>query len=109
MAKLIVAMLIVLQAVTAGVYEKKCVPCHSRLPVSLEKLFFNYLLVYSSERQVKQALRLFLRNPTKKRSTASEELLESAGLMPPSKLAERDLERAVNHYWELYKVFGKVQ
>ncbi|WP_457597561.1 hypothetical protein [Hydrogenimonas sp.] len=91
------------------IYEKNCVACHRKLPVSLENLFFNYLLKYSSERRVKEALRSFMKHPTKKKALASEELITRYGLMPKSGLSDTDLRKAIDYYWETYKVFGKIK
>ena len=92
-----------------SVYERNCVACHRKLPVTLDKFFFNYLLKYSSERRVKEALRRFLKHPTKKKALASEELIRKYGLMPKSKLSDTNLRKAIDIYWETYKVFGKIK
>ncbi|WP_457594756.1 hypothetical protein [Hydrogenimonas sp.] len=77
--------------------------------MTLEKFFFDYLLEYSSERQVKKALRRYLKHPKKKSSLAAEELVERYGLMPKTRLSDDDLRRAIDIYWEKYKVFGKIE
>ncbi len=96
-------------AADVNVYEQNCVPCHRRLPVTLERFFFDYLLQYSSEREVKKALRRYLKHPKKKNSLATEELVERYGLMPRTTLNDDDLRRAIDIYWERYKVFGKIE
>jgi hypothetical protein len=93
----------------ADVYERNCVACHKKLPVTLENFFFNYLLKYSSERKVKEALYAFLKHPTKKKALASEELIQRYGLMPATRLNDTDLRKAIDTYWETYKVFGKIK
>ena len=92
-----------------GAFERDCVACHRKLPVTLESFFFNYLLKYSSERRVKAALYRFMKNPTRKRALASEELIKRYGLMPPTKLSDTELRSAIDTYWETYKVFGKIK
>ncbi len=92
-----------------AVYERNCVACHRKLPVTLDKFFFNYLLKYSSERQVKGALFKFLKHPTKKKALASEELITQYGLMPKTTLNDTDLRSAIDVYWQKYKVFGKIK
>jgi len=91
------------------IYRNNCVACHRKLPVSLDKFFFNYLLKYSSERRVKAALFKFLKHPTKKKALASEELITRYGLMPETTLNATDLRSAIDVYWEKYKVFGKIK
>ncbi|WP_300366196.1 c-type cytochrome [Hydrogenimonas sp.] len=92
-----------------NIYERNCVACHRKLPVALDKFFFNYLLKYSSERRVKEALQRFLKHPTKKKALASEELINQYGLMPKTELSDTELRRAIDTYWETYKVFGKIK
>ena len=91
------------------IYRQNCVECHRKLPVALDKFFFNYLLKYSSERRVKEALVKFIKNPTKKKALASEELINEYGLMPKTTLSDTNLRKAIDVYWEKYKVFGKIK
>ena len=93
----------------SNIYEKNCIPCHKKLPVSIDKFFFNYLLKYSSERKVKKALYNFLKKPTKKKSLASEELINQYGLMPKVVIDDNKLHKVIDIYWEKYKVFGKIK
>ncbi len=112
MARLIVTVLltiVTLLASDANVYERNCVKCHKNLSLPLEKFFFDYLLKYSSERRVKQALENYLRHPRKKASLSTEEVLLRYGLMPKSTLSNKDLEKAIDIYWERNKVFGKIE
>ena len=90
-------------------YTRNCVDCHTRLDISLEALFFDYLLKHSSERRVKKALYDFIKNPTKKKAVASEDLIDKYGLMPKTTLSDTDLRNAIDTYWEIYKVFGKIE
>ena len=91
------------------IYQRNCVECHRKLPVSLDKFFFNYLLKYSSERRVKKALFTFMKHPTKKKALASEELINEYGLMPRTTLGDTNLRKAIDVYWEKYKVFGRIK
>ncbi len=91
------------------IYENNCVACHRKVPVSLESLFFNYLLKHSSQRRVKEALITFIKNPTKKKALASEEVISETGLMPKTTLSDTDLRKAIDVYWDTYKVFGKIK
>ncbi len=102
-------MLLIPLIVTAGPYRYNCVACHQRRNLSLEALFFDYLLKYSSERRVKAALYSFIKHPTKKKAVASEDVIKREGLMPPTTLNDTDLRKAINTYWEKYKVFGKIR
>ncbi len=112
MGRLTVTILLItipLFSADVNIYERNCVKCHEKLPVSLDKFFFNYLLKYSSERQVKQALRKYLKHPKRKSSLATEEIILRYGLMPKSTLSDAELREAIEIYWEKYKVFGKIE
>ncbi|MCF6200780.1 MAG: hypothetical protein L3J42_01425 [Hydrogenimonas sp.] len=112
MGRIAVTILLIFSALQGSgmnIYERNCVKCHENLPVSLDKFFFNYLLKYSSERQVKQALRNYLKHPRRKASLATEELLERYGIMPKSNLSDEELRKAIDIYWDKYKVFGKIE
>ena len=39
-----------------SVYEKNCLACHNKIPVSIDKYFYRYLFEYSSEKDVKEAM-----------------------------------------------------
>ncbi len=112
MGRMIVTILLITASVWASdvnIYERNCVKCHQNLPVSLDKFFFNYLLKYSSERRVKQALRNYLKHPRKKASLATEELVMRYGLMPKTTMNDEELRKAIDIYWDKYKVFGKIE
>ena len=92
-----------------NIYEKNCVACHNRIPVSIDKYFYRYLLEYSSEKDVKEAMFLFLKNPTIEKSLMSESLIKRFGLKRKTKLNDADLLKALDIYWEEYKLFGKLK
>ena len=60
--------------------KKNCLACHNKIPVSIDKYFYRYLLEYSSEKDVKEAMFLFLKNPTLEKSLMSESLIKRFGL-----------------------------
>ena len=93
----------------ASVYEKNCISCHAELPVSIDKFFFRYLLKYSSERDVKEKLKSYLKHPSKEETVMAEGFIERFGIKEPTKLNDKELEEAVNEYWERYKVLGKLK
>ncbi len=112
MGRIAVTILLILSPLLStdiNIYEQNCVKCHENMPVSLDKFFFNYLLKYSSERRVKQALRNYLKHPRRKASLATEELVSRYGLMPKTDLSDEDLRKAIDTYWDKYKVFGKIE
>ena len=105
----IVLLLALHVALIAGVYEQNCLSCHSKMPVKIDKFFYRYLLKYSSEKNLKSALKEYLKNPKREKSVLQEELLDRFGVKKPTTLSEQELNEAVDKYWEIYKVFGKLR
>jgi len=93
----------------SSIYEKNCLSCHSKMPVKIDKFFYRYLLKYSSEMRVKEALVDYLKNPKKEKSVLQEELLARFGVKKPTTLNDKELKEAVDEYWEIYKVFDKLK
>lgn len=93
----------------ADVYEENCVRCHQKLPVSIDKYFYNYLLVYSGETDLKNAMISYLRYPVYETSVMSDAFIKRFGIKKKSRLTQEQLKEAVDTYWEKYKVFGKLK
>lgn len=93
----------------AGVYETNCITCHKKLPVSIDKYFYRYLLKYSSEKDVKKAIFHYLKNPRKEESVMAEAFISRFGVKKKSELSNAELKKALRKYWRIYKVFGKLK
>lgn len=93
----------------ANIYEENCVQCHNKIPVSIDKYFYKYLLVYSSEGDMKHAIVNYLKVPFKETTVMSDAFISRFGVKKKSELSEKELTKAVNIYWEKYKVFGKLK
>jgi hypothetical protein len=89
-------------------YERHCVPCHRDLPTTLQGMFKNYLLVYSGEQTVKAALRHYMRYPSKHISVMSDLFIDTYGVKGRLYISDKELQEAIDIYWEKYKVFGKL-
>ena len=101
--------LLTLSLVGSDAYERNCVECHSRLPMSLQKMFMEYLSVYSGEKNTKAALKHFMRFPRKDTSLMSTLFLKNFVLKKPLKISEKELNEAIDIYWERYKVIDKLR
>ena len=91
------------------IYINTCVKCHKKIPVSIDKYFYRYLLKYSSERRVKEAMAEYLKNPSKETTIMPKAFIKRFGVKKKTKLDEKDLQKALDIYWEKYKVFGKLK
>jgi len=88
-----------------GVYEKNCLPCHNdHFPTSLEKMFMSYLKVYSGEITFKASLKGYLQKPDKELSVMSDLFIDRFGIKEPTTLSEKELEEAIDTYWEFIHV-----
>jgi hypothetical protein len=108
MAKLILVVFLHV-GLFASVYQKNCVECHMKMPVKIDKFFYRYLLKHSSEVRVKSALREYLKNPTRETTILQEGLINRFGIKERTTLSDEELKEAIDEYWEIYKVFGKLE
>jgi len=110
MVKNIVVSLFIISGLFAqDAYERNCVGCHEELPVSLQRMFMNYLLVYGGEKNMKAGLKHYLQYPSKEISVMSELFIKNYGIKKKSDLTENEIEASLNIYWDKYKVFGKLK
>ena len=92
-----------------NVYQTNCIKCHKKLPVSIDKYFYRYLLKYSSERNVKESMFKYLKKPSKKMTIMPDAFIKRFGIKRKTKLSDKRLNKALDIYWEKYKVFGKLK
>ena len=92
-----------------NIYQRNCITCHKNQAVSLDKLFYRYLLKYSSEKDVKKALFDYLKKPSYFKTVMPSGYINRYGIKLPSKLSDKELKKAIDIYWDKYKVFGKLK
>ena len=109
MVKIILGLFLVYQCLSASIYESNCLSCHKNLPVSIDKYFYRYLLKYSSQTNVKKAMKAYLIKPTKEKTIMPEAFIKRFGIKKATTLNEQELQKALDIYWEQYKVFGKLK
>ncbi|HIE35587.1 MAG TPA: hypothetical protein EYP79_05280 [Campylobacterales bacterium] len=107
--KNIVALMLFFIFAYGNIYEKNCMSCHKTYAPDLKKLFFDYLLRHSSEKRVKRAIIEYLKNPDPQKSIMSKEYLKRYGVKEKSKLLDKDLKKAIDIYWDRYKVIGRIK
>ncbi len=100
---------IMILSLNANTYKTNCVKCHNKLPVSIDKYFYRYLLKYSSENSVKKAMFEYLQNPTIKKTIMPKAFIKRFSIKKPSLLNEKQLKININIYWETYKIFDKLK
>ena len=90
-------------------FERNCVTCHQTLPATLQEMFKHYLLVYSSEMNVKAGIKHYLRYPSKDITVMSDLFIDNYGIKRKSTLTDEELKKVVDIYWDKFKVFGKLK
>ncbi len=91
------------------IYTETCLQCHNQMSLTMQKIFMRYLLKYSSEVSVKQAIYDFLKNPNYFTSALRKDQIARYGLKNKTTLTDEQLRKAIDIYWEKYKVFGKLK
>ena len=91
------------------IYDLNCVGCHKKMPVTIDKYFYRYLLKYSSETKVKEAMFSYLKNPTKEETIMAESFITRFGVKKKTNLTDDKLNEALDSYWEKYKIFGRLK
>ncbi len=109
MRKVILVIFFLHVSLFGSVYESNCISCHKNMQVGIDKFFYRYLLVYSSEKEVKNALIKYLSNPSKEKSLFSEDLVLRYGIKDKSKLDEESLKNAIDTYWKKYNLFNRLK
>ena len=110
MVKLFLIALILTRFLNAQtIYEKNCLSCHQGMAVKIDKFFYRYLLKYSSEKDVKNAMISYLQNPTFKGTVLVDGLMNRFGLKKKTTLNAQELEEAIDIYWDKYNVFDKLK
>ncbi|MGM0534113.1 MAG: hypothetical protein ACQERK_06425, partial [Campylobacterota bacterium] len=110
MAKIITALLLCMTLMQGqDVFEKNCMECHKQMEVGIDKLFYRYLLHFSSKEGVQTALAYYLQNPSRQSSMMPEAFLNRYGVKEKTDLTPKQLQKALDSYWERYKVFGRLK
>ena len=110
MVKHILVVVLLLTGIFAeDAYERHCVECHKSLPTSLQRMFMNYLLVYGGEKNMKAGLKHYLQYPSKHISVMSDLFIDNYGIKKKTRLTSDEIDKALDVYWEKFKVFDKLK
>jgi len=90
-------------------YERNCVGCHQELPATLQEMFKRYLLVYSGETNMKAGIKHYLLYPSKDISAMSDLFIDTYSAKEKTNLDIKELEEAIDIYWDKFKVFNKLK
>ena len=107
--KICLVLMFLFMKVEADIYEDNCIKCHKKLPVSIDKYFYRYLLRYSSEQDTKKAMINYLLNPTKQTTIMSNSFISRFGIKKKTPLDKKTLKKVINIYWDKYDVSKRLK
>jgi uncharacterized protein with ParB-like and HNH nuclease domain len=93
----------------ANLYQDNCIKCHEKLPVSIDKYFYRYLLKFSSQQDVKTAMIKYLSNPTKADTVMPESFINRFGIKKKTSLTQKELKEVIDIYWNEYDVSKRLK
>ena len=105
----ILLMMLLSQVQAKDAYERHCVECHRELPTSLQRMFMHYLLVYSGEKNMKAGLKHYLKYPLREISVMSDLFIDNYGIKKKTNLSEKQIDDALDIYWDKFKVIEKLK
>ena len=109
MKKIIIALGIATTLWSQNSFEHNCVPCHTERKVSLQKAYMNALLVYGGKENMKAALAYYFRNPDRSSSVMDDDFIRKFGIKEPIILDPKEMNEALDEYWQKYTVIGKLK
>ncbi|MEA3353121.1 MAG: hypothetical protein U9Q33_04810 [Campylobacterota bacterium] len=107
--KLLLIFILITTSCYSDIYENNCVSCHKKLPVGLDKLFFRYLLKYSSKKELQKNLKQYLLDPSSETTVMPESFIDRFGIKSKTTLKPKELDKSLEVYWQTYKVFGRLK
>ncbi len=92
-----------------NIYERNCLPCHRYLPSSLGDMYMRYLKTFSGEMTFKASLKAFLKEPLEETSVMSNLFIDRFSVKDKTLLNDKQLDEAIDIYWDLYNVRNKLK
>jgi len=88
----------------ASDYNKACTNCHEASNIPDIVIYKRYLLKYSNEQRVKNAIINYLKKPSKESSIMPSQFIDKFGFKEPSKLSDKELEIYVDEFVDRYNL-----
>ena len=104
MVRIFISLLISLSCIHAKSYDKECLTCHNKLPITFDKFYMQYLIKFSSNKRIKEAMFYYLKDPKKEQSVMNASVVKKLGLMPKLDLDDKTLEELIQRYINSYDI-----
>ncbi len=108
MVKKLLLLSILFTALHANNFDQKCVACHAKLPISFDKFYMKYLIMFSSKKYIKEAMFSYLKDPMLNLTVLSKEEIQKMGLMPKLDISDEELKSLIDEYIKRYDVKKKL-
>lgn len=90
-------------------FDKQCLACHQKMEIPFSSFYMQYLLNFSSNIRVKEAMFYFLKEPIAGQSMMDSAIIREYGLMPRLKISDETLKSLIDDYVKQYDVKRKLQ
>ncbi|HIP46158.1 MAG TPA: hypothetical protein EYG95_01225 [Campylobacterales bacterium] len=85
-------------------FQDRCIQCHKTEGIPAEALYKRYLIKYSSQTKIKEAMLTYLKNPSIETSIMPEPFINKFGLQKRMSISEEALKKYINELVENYDV-----
>lgn len=110
MAKIIMTLLLYTSLSHAQqTFQNSCVACHETINLSLEKLYFRYVVRYSSANRIEEAMTNYLLDPKANLSVLTPNALTRWGVKKAYEGNQESLRALLKVYIAQYEVKGRLQ
>ena len=105
MAKIIIILILSLFFnLSASILEKNCLNCHKKEQIPNYLIYKRYLLKYSSQKRIKKAIFLYLKNPKQKNSIMPKPFFLKFPMKKAINLTDKELKQSINAFVEKFDV-----
>lgn len=76
-------------------YQKNCLECHRNIPITLHAIYMDYLLRFSTNKQIAEAMFYFLKDPKIEQAILEETKVKRFGIMPKLSVSDQELRALI--------------
>jgi len=104
MVRIIIVLIVILTFSYADSFQKNCLECHDKSPITFDKFYMQYLIKFSSEKRIKEAMFYYLKDPKIEQSVMDVNIVNGMGIMPHLNLDDDTLMKLINEYIRRFDV-----
>ena len=104
MVRTVITLLCILLLSHADSFQKNCLECHNKLPITFDKFYMQYLIKFSSEKRIKEAMFYYLKDPKIEQSVMDVNIVNGLGIMPHLNLDNKILMELIDEYIKKFDV-----